>query len=335
MIYLQIGILILEIILCVILNELLKEKLNKKIRYAISIALLINCWNMRTYQAMWAVHTLFCLLILLSISKKRKPILCIILSAIVSTSIVTFGYVNMYTIHQTTYNLTTEKNITPTKICFISDIHYPNANNPQRLKDITNSLMKVKPDFYLLGGDFVDESTSTKDMEILFKQLGRLTKVAPVYYVYGNHENKTKFTRTKLNQAITKNNITILSDQEVQLNNIILIGRSDYTNKNRKKTKDYNLSTKTYNIVLDHQPQGTRENIRNNVDCLLSGHTHNGQIFPLSYSYHLQPDFADNYGKETFKHYTKIISSGLVSWGFPIRTEGICEYVVVNITPKK
>ena len=50
-----------------------------------------------------------------------------------------------------------------------------------------------------------------------------------------------------------------------------------------------------------------------------------------SYSYHLQPDFAGNYGKETFKSYTKIISSGLVGWGVPIRTEGICEYVVVNI----
>lgn len=335
MIYLQIGILILEIILCIILNELLKEKLNKKIRYAICIALLINCWNMRTYQAMWAIHTLFCLFVLLILLKKRKPILCIILSAIVSTSIVTFGYVNMYTIHKTTYNLETTKEITPTKICFISDVHYPNANNPQRLKQITNTLMKVNPDFYLLGGDLVDESTSIKDMEILFHQLGRLTKIAPVYFVYGNHENKTKFTRTKLNQAIDKNNITILSDQEVHLNNIILIGRKDYTNKNRKKTKDYNLSNKTYNIVLDHQPQGTRENIKNNVDLQFSGHTHNGQMFPLSYSYHLQPDFAGNYGKETFKHYTKIISSGLVGWGFPIRTEGICEYVVVNITPKK
>ena len=159
---------------------------------------------MRTYQAMWAVHTLFCLLILLLIFKKRKPILYIILSAIISTSIVTFGSVNMYTIHQTTYNLKTEKSITPTKICFISDVHYPNANNPQRLKEITNTLMKVKTDFYLLGGDFVDESTSKEDMEILFKQLRRLTKVAPVYFVYGNHEDKIKFTRNKLNQKITK-----------------------------------------------------------------------------------------------------------------------------------
>lgn len=115
MIYLQMGILILEIGLCMLLNNLLKNTLNKKIRYAICIALLLNCWNMRTYQAMWAIHTLFCLPILLLIFKKRKPVICTLLSAIISTSIVTFGSVNMYTIHKTTYNITATKEITNTK----------------------------------------------------------------------------------------------------------------------------------------------------------------------------------------------------------------------------
>lgn len=99
-------------------------------------------------------------------------------------------------------------------------------------KEITNTLLKVKPNFYLLSKDFVDESASKEDMEILFKQIGRLTKVSPVYFVYGNHKSKTKFTRNKLNHKITKNNIIILNDQEVHLNNITLIGRKDYTNKN-------------------------------------------------------------------------------------------------------
>ena len=44
-------------------------------------------------------------------------------------------------------------------------------------------------------------------MEILFKQLGKLTKVAPVYFVYGNHENKIKFT--KIN-SITESQKTTL-----------------------------------------------------------------------------------------------------------------------------
>lgn len=60
----------------------------------------------------------------------------------------------------------------------------------------------------------------------------------------------------------------------------------------------YTIHQTTYNIVLDHQPQGTKENIKNNVELQLSGHTHNGRMFPLSYSYHLQPDFAGNYGKK-------------------------------------
>lgn len=167
-------------------------------------------------------------------------------------------------------------------------------------------------------------------MNVLFKQLGRLTKVAPVYFVYGNHKSKTKFTKDKLNHKITKNNIIILNNQEVHLNNITLIGRKDYTNKNQKKTKDYHLTNKTYNIVLSHRPQGTKENIKNNVDLQLSGHTHNGQMFPLSYSYHLQPDFAGNYGKETFKHYTKKTLAQALLVGGPIRTKGTCEYVVVN-----
>ena len=41
-------------------------------------------------------------------------------------------------------------------------------------------------------------------MEILFKQLKRLTKVAPVYFVYDNHENKKKFAKNKLNHEIIK-----------------------------------------------------------------------------------------------------------------------------------
>ncbi len=66
------------------------------------------------------------------------------------------------------------------------------------IKPSTTSQQQKKsqtPNFYLLGKDFVDESTSKDDMEILFKQLKRLTKIAPAYFVYGNHENKIKFTK--------------------------------------------------------------------------------------------------------------------------------------------
>ena len=67
MIYLQMGILILEIGLCILLNNLLKNTLNKKIRYAICIALLLNCWNMRTYRTYIILFTC-----ITSIIQKKK-----------------------------------------------------------------------------------------------------------------------------------------------------------------------------------------------------------------------------------------------------------------------
>lgn len=126
------------------------------------------------------------------------------------------------------------------------------------IKPPTTSQQQKKsqtPNFYLLGKDFVYESTSKDDMEILFKQLGRLTKVAPVYFVYGNHENKIKFTKNKLNHKITKNNIIILNDQEVQLNNIILIGRKDYTKKAKENKR---LQSNKQNLQHHPRPSTTR-----------------------------------------------------------------------------
>lgn len=122
-------------------------------------------------------------------------------------------------------------------------------------------------------------------MEILFKQLGRLTKVAPVY---GNHENKIKFTRNKLNHK--KNNIIILNDQEVQLNNITLIGRKNYTNKNRKKTLKI-MST------------------FNSTDILITDKCFHSLILTI-YNPILRVI--------TAKKHSNTTSSGLVGWGFPI-----------------
>ena len=117
---------------------------------------------------------------------------------------------------------------------------------------------------------------------------------------------KTKQNSQEIN-SITKNNITILNDQEVQLNNITLISRKDYTNK---KPKEYNLTTKTYNIVLDHQPQGIRENIKNNVDLNSAAILITVKCFHSLILTIYNPTLRA-ITKKTFKHCTKIISSGL------------------------
>lgn len=97
------------------IKSIVKEQTQQKIRYAICIALLLNCWNMRTYKAMWAIHTLFCLLACIINHIQEKKTNHLHTSFSYHIHIVTFGSVNMYTIHKTTYNITTTKEITNTK----------------------------------------------------------------------------------------------------------------------------------------------------------------------------------------------------------------------------
>ena len=80
-------------------------------------------------------------------------------------------------------------------------------------------------------------------------------------------------------------------------------------------------------ILADHQPVQIEENVRQGVDLQLSGHTHAGQFFPIGYMNTLFGTY--NYGMFEIEESQAIVSSGMGGWGFPFRTQGICEYVEV------
>ena len=84
-----------------------------------------------------------------------------------------------------------------------------------------------------------------------------------------------------------------------------------------------------YIVVLDHQPVEYEENAQEGVDLQLSGHTHGGQVFPYGMIYDLSDRL--NYGEYEIKDMKQIVSSGLTGWGWPMRNEAKCEYVLINI----
>lgn len=114
MIYLQMGILILEIGLCMLLNDLLNNKSNKKNTihhlYRITINLLEYAY-ISSYVGCTYIILFTC--IINRIQEKKTNHLHTSFSYHIH--IVTFGSVNMYTIHKSTYNITTTKEITNTK----------------------------------------------------------------------------------------------------------------------------------------------------------------------------------------------------------------------------
>ena len=269
-----------------------------------------------------------------------------LLAIIIFTIIILGSVYGMNHIELTEYNLTTDKIDNKSySILFISDVHYGTVQNTQLVKDSILKMNNLKPDIVLLGGDIVDERTTKDSMQEIFEELGKINSTYGTYYIFGNHDrqpytsdyengNRT-FTDSDLNQSIEKNRIKILNDDKITINNdFVLVGRSDAEWEDSINRTDVNeilneSDLSKYIVVLDHQTVEYEENAQEGVDLQLSGHTHGGQVFPYGMIYDLSGRL--NYGEYEIKDMKQIVSSGLTGWGWPMRNEAKCEYVLINI----
>ena len=269
-----------------------------------------------------------------------------VLAFIIFLVIIIGSVYGMNHIELTQYNLTTDKIDNESySIVWLSDIHYGTVQNPQLVKESISKINDLKPDIVVLGGDIVDERTSKEDMNEVFRQLGEINSTYGTYYVFGNHDtqpsstdyengNRT-FSDDELEKAITGNGIRILNDEKTQINgDIVLVGRSDPKWEDAVDRIDLpdilNESDRSkYVVVLDHQPVEYEQNSRQGADLQISGHTHGGQMFPFAIMEKLMGHLI--YGEYHFGNMEQIVSSGLTGWGWPMRNEAKCEYVLINI----
>ena len=141
---------------------------------------------------------------------------------------------------------------------------------------------------------------------------------------------------------LSKANIKLLSEEYTVIDNrLVLIGRLDsapigkYDGVARKKVSDFFKVTDPSMpvIVMDHNPANIDE-YSGDIDLILSGHTHKGQIFPANLV--TKMIYTVDYG-----HYQKdsnsphvIVSSGVGYWGMPMRVGTDCEIVSIQISSK-
>lgn len=256
-----------------------------------------------------------------------------------------YGMWNMAHIRETTYTVISDKVTTPYRIALITDTHYGTIQDKELLKSHLKIINDAQPDLVILGGDLVDEGTSKADMQVLFDMLGsQLHPRYGIFYVYGNHDRQPytqnkAFTADELKQTITESGIHILQDASVELGDeLLLAGRDDarWGNSGQRTSTDALLQgadRSRFMILADHQPVELSENAAASVDLMLSGHTHAGQIWPVGLFSSLTGVY--NYGLYQEGDCTLIVSSGFTGWGYPIRTQGHCEYVLVDLIPKK
>lgn len=215
----------------------------------------------------------------------------------------------------------------------LSDLHLGNIVNSQRLAGIIDQIQQRDPDIILLAGDVIDDDIGSfveQNMAAIFRQVDpRLG----IYMVLGNHDGRgTTETVTCLEEA----GITVLRNQYVLINDsFYLVGREDRghgrASAARKPLAEVmaGINHDRPIIMLDHNPSQLEEGQINGVDLQLSGHTHQGQLFPLGFI--TRRMYEVDWGYLRKGEMQVIVSTGVGTWGPPIRIGNTPEVVDLKI----
>ena len=245
-----------------------------------------------------------------------------------------FVYGNMHYQHKYRQELTLTASrpmVRPLKLVMVSDLHIGYHNPRKELHRWVDIINAEKPDLILIAGDIIDMSMRPLKEERMHEEFRRLS--APVYACLGNHEYYSGEPGAQ--QFYRDAGIHLLRDSVVTIDDLCIIGRDDRTNLHRKslgKIVNENkslISNSSYTILLDHQPYHLEQAEQQHVDFQFSGHTHHGQVWPVSWITESIYECAfGNHQRGNTRYY---VSSGLGIWGGKFRIGTRSEYIVAKV----
>ncbi len=222
------------------------------------------------------------------------------------------------------------------KVVLVSDIHLGMMISNGKLDRMVQLVNNENADLVLLAGDVFDEDLGPVIQNNMGDLLKNLRAKQGVFAVLGNHEFYGNATAAQ--EYLENHNITVLRDSVAILpSGIAIVGREDITSermfgKSRKTLRKLLEGVESENPVflLDHQPYNLADVAEHNVDLQVSGHTHNGQMWPFNYITGAMFEISNGHGKIKDTHF--YVSSGYGTWGPPIRTNSRSEIVVLEIS---
>lgn len=255
-----------------------------------------------------------------------------------------FIYINQQWLQLTKYSVVLKKlpkKMDGLRIVQISDLHHARFGDKQR--QLIQKVREQKPDIIVITGDLVDRYNY--DLDRSLEAVRGFVKIAPVYYVVGNHEVSTNDT-DHIKAKLTEIGVHVLSNRSENFSmngaTIQIIGIDDPLSG---KTTDEMLNLalngvdpSKFQILLAHRPEYYKNYVQHGVDLTFNGHAHGGQIrIPglggmIDHQLHLFPSHID--GVEQIGDMTQIISRGLGNSGSTIRIFNRPEIVVAELHAK-
>lgn len=225
------------------------------------------------------------------------------------------------------------------KIVLLADLHLGYNSGTIHAMKIVQAINRLHPDLICIAGDIFDNEYEALDSPgNLITVFQSLKAPCGIYACWGNHDieepilagftfsNRKNITADpRMEEFLQKSRIRLLEDQKTYLgDSFCLIGRKD--EERTKKLKEKRLSPeellsetdkKMFLILMDHQPKDLQTLSSCGIDLHLSGHTHDGQMFPVNLITRLS--WKNSYGHLEIGNMHSIVTSGAGVWGPGIR----------------
>jgi predicted MPP superfamily phosphohydrolase len=276
------------------------------------------------------------LLIRIISSEKRKsyPFRFYTLASmiILSILIVAAGVINLNTIRVSKYYIEVPRRkamIDHLRVAFVADFHIQQNTRLRYVEQFVRKVNAIHPDLMLYGGDIIDVDRENGNIINIESVLKKIHAKYGAFGVTGNHEF---YRGQEQGRFFRKAGIELLCDTMVTIgNSFYLAGRNDQHFRNRKNVNEIIGSSAHVLpvILMDHRPNELQEVSRTAVDVQFSGHTHNGQMFPINLITRSIYELSWGYKKIRNTHF--FVTSGLRLWGPPVKTAGKSEIMLVDI----
>ena len=226
----------------------------------------------------------------------------------------------------------------PLRIAVASDLHLGRLFGNKAIARLHALINCHQADILLMPGDIMDDNTQAFADYNMAENLAELCKILPygVYATLGNHDLYGH--EQPISQALQDAGVQLLNDDVTCLSHqgqpIWLLGRFDNHKRQRIATTELlaQVNTTEPMILLDHRPSDIMAHSQLSIDLQVSGHTHNGQIFPANFIVNAINRLGYGYQEIGIGHF--VVSSGYGFWGIPFRLGSRSEIWLITLTGK-
>lgn len=248
------------------------------------------------------------------------------LVVVISALLIAYSYHHASKVYIKTIDVYSEKVSRPYTIVQLSDIHI-GSNGLHELEHIIGQISGIPYDYMVITGDLIDEDYADyTDLEPLN------TIEQPIYYITGNHEYYLRHKNFK--EFIQKTNIHDINNQSIHTDEIDIYGIDEKSHTDTV-LDDLGVDPDRFNVMLLHEPEARSMDAAETrgIDMTLSGHTHNGQIFPFTWMVRGRYKYIQ--GLYTIGNMILHVSQGTSTWGPKMRLGTDNEITLITISPQK